>query len=206
MSGQSENLTNAVSTDRFPAILEGRGLIPNILIQIPKQPIYLDYKRGRYALQRKDRYKFQGPLYELSIEGGTLDEYGRELDTSFIPFDRIRVMPMNLLVHPISEQPVGMTLRYSPENEAVRVRVPINCINEGKSEGVRDGGWLNRLMWYVDIHVEPFTKAPLEAIMDVSGLKMKERRYIGDLQFENKGNGCKTILGDEVSAVMVSPI
>eukprot|EP00178_Gracilaria_changii_P023749 TRINITY_DN717_c0_g1_i2.p1 TRINITY_DN717_c0_g1~~TRINITY_DN717_c0_g1_i2.p1 ORF type:complete len:288 (+),score=19.25 TRINITY_DN717_c0_g1_i2:92-955(+) len=186
------------------ACIEGRNKIPDLILQVPKAPLFEDKLAGRFALQKKGKTRFVGPLYELTVEEHTVDEYGKLLRTSNIPFERIRVLAHNIRIHPVGEYPLGVSFRYSPENEPVRVRVPMLCINEEKSPGLREGGWLNRLQKYVDINVAPYTPAPRFVTMDVSGMAMKEKRFIRDLQFERKGDGCRAVLDDDVPAIVIS--
>ncbi|KAI0567789.1 Ribosomal protein L25 [Gracilaria domingensis] len=164
------------------ACVEGRNIIPDMILQVPKAPL----------------------LEDKQSEEHTVNEYGKVLSTSSIPFERIRVLAHNIRIHPTGEYPLGVSFRYSPENEPVRVRVPMICINREKSPGLREGGWLNRLQKYVDINVAPFTPAPQFVTMDVSGMEMKEKRFVRDLQFERKGEGCRLVLGDDVPVVVVS--
>lgn len=177
-----------------------------MLLEIPAEPLFKDFRNGAFVLQRRGKTKFSGPLYELRVEAGTTDEYGNIIDVSNIPFERIRVLPHNMEVHPLTESPVSVSLRYAPENEPVRVRVPIRCINEEKCKGLRDGGWLNRLHRSIDINVAPHTVPPLYATLDVADMSMKEKRSISDLSFRGKGQGCRPVLPGDVPAVMISPL
>ncbi|CAN8071878.1 unnamed protein product [Agarophyton chilense] len=186
------------------ACVEGRNKFPDLILQVPKAPLLEDMLAGRFALQKRGKTRFVGPLYELAIEEHAVGEYGKLLDTASLPFERIRVLAHNIRIHPVGEYPLGVSFRYSPENEPVRVRVPMVCINQEKSPGIRDGGWLNRLQKYIDINVAPFTPAPQFVTMDVSGMGMKEKRFVRDLQFEKKGDGCRTVLGDDEPAVVIS--
>lgn len=167
-------------------------------------PLLEDLMSGRFAYQKRGKTRFVGPLYELVIEQSTTDEYGEVLRTSHLPFERIRVLAHNMRIHPLTDKPLGVSFRYSPENEPVRVRVPMHCINQEKSPGLREGGWLNRLERYIDINVAAFTPAPSLVTMDVSGMEMKQKRCIADLEFERKNQGCKLVLDEDVTAVVIS--
>lgn len=175
-----------------------------MVIQVQKAPFLEDIFAGRYSVQKRGKARFSGPLYELVMDEHTTDEYGKLLDISKLPFDRLRVLAHNIRTHRLTDHPLGVSLRYSPENEPVRIRIPMKCINQEKSPGIREGGWLNRLERYVNINVAPFTRPPNFVTMDVSGMQKRDKKYISDLQFEGKGEGCQTVLDDDVPAIVIS--
>lgn len=109
-----------------------------------------------------------------------------------------------MMQNQITEAVKTIEFLYCPEDELVRVRVPITYINEEKCPGLREGGWLNRVQQNVDINVAPFTEAPLYATQDVGGMGIKDRKTLGELQFQGKGNGCQTILADDTVATIIS--
>lgn len=191
---------------RIPTCVQGRGRIPDLLLQVPIAPLHKDYVDGRFARQKKAKRNSSGPLYEMSFEEGAVDEKGGLIDVSTIGFDRIRVMAVNMIVHPIRDVPETIAFIYAPEDEPVRVRVPVRCVNQEKCPGLRDAGWLNRLLWSVEVRVAPFTKAPLFVTMDLNGMKMSDKGKIGDLQFEGKGEGCETILPDDTFVTCISSV
>lgn len=133
------------------------------------------------------------------------DGWEWESEMPDIPFERIRVKAQNMELNGITEVPKTITFLYCPEEEPVRVRVPIRYINEEKAQGLREG-YLNRIVQNVDINVAPFCQAPLYAVQDVGGMKLKDRRYLGELTFEGKGMGCRTVLPDDMIATMISRV
>ncbi len=123
-------------------------------------------------LQQHGKVKFCGPLYELQI---TADPEKETAEVE-LPSQPIRVLPMNMLVHPITDLPVGLSFVYRPASEPVRVRVPIRYINEEKCIGLRTGGWVNKIRRAVDIAVAAGTPAPLKATHDLAGLALRGKK------------------------------
>lgn len=129
-----------------------------------------------------------------------------ESDAAPLPVDRLRVKSHNMELHPLTDVPRTAAFLYCPEHEPVRVRIPIRYINRDKAPGLKEGGWLNRIIPYIDVSVAPRTKAPLFATLDVAGMRIKDRRRITDVQFEGKGNGCRPVLADDIVTTVVSKV
>lgn len=150
-------------------------------------------------LQQRGKVKFCGPLYDVDVY--TTNEEGKEeLKTS------VRAWPSSIIVHPLSDIPVGVTFVYRPVDEPVRVRVPIKVINEEKCVGLRQGGWVNMLHKAIDINVAPHVEPPLYVTLDIGGMSLKEKRMIKDLEFDRKGDGCAAVLADDTVATIISKV
>lgn len=190
--------------------MQGRGKLPDVQIKVPLAPIQEDLFNGLFAIQKLGKSKWSGPLYQLRFihEKHAEEEEAEESKGSVnpLPFETIRVKPHNMMLNPITEAVKTIAFLYCPENEPVRVRVPIKHINEEKCPGLREGGWLNRVQQCVDINVAPLTESPLFATQDVGGMGMKDRKTIGDLEFEGKGNGCRTVLPLDTMTTVISKI
>lgn len=176
-----------------------------MLLQMEVKPLQDDLHSGLFALQKRGKSKLTGPLYEMRVISGGVDDYGNELPID-VPFERVRVLPQNMEIHYINATPMSVGLKYAPESEPIRVRVPLRLINEGKAPGLKDKGWINRLHRYIDINVASYTKAPLYGTVDLAGLEMKGRKFASDVMFEGKGNGCRVVIADDTPVVMISKI
>lgn len=191
---------------RVPTNLRGCNLIPDLLLQIDPKPIVADYFGKRFCLQTHAKWLLTGPLYELRVEEGALDEYGNMMDVSHVPFERVRVIIQNIQIHHLKNVPTGFQLTYAPEDSAVRVRIPIYPINVEKAPGIRSGGWLNELRRNIDVRVEPFAKPPPFSTIDVGELRMRQKLTVADVMFEGKGEGCHVIQEDDVVTTMISRV
>lgn len=171
-----------------------------MLLNVPIAPILEDLHNKRYTAQKLGKVKWSGPLYQLRL---LPDPNGTP---SPLPQQTIRVKPHNMELNALTEIPKTIAFVYAPEKEPVRVRIPLRYINQEKCPGLKEGGWLNRIIHSIDVNVAPFTKAPLYAVLDVGGLQMKDRKTIGDLVFEGMGNGCRTVLADDTVTTVISKV
>lgn len=169
----------------------------DLRLQVPREPIRRDYQDRLFALQKLGKNKFSGPLYQIRLVGDADEE---------LPFDKIRVLPHNMIIHPITELPVALGFVFHPENEPVRVRVPVEYINEEKCHGLREGGWLNTVQRTIEVGVAPFVKPPLRVCIDLAGMGLRDRKRVGDLTFEGKGNGCRTVASDDDIVTVISKV
>lgn len=192
--------TFSFSHSRIPSCLQGRGKVPDLLINVPIDPILQDLHNRLFAPQKLGKVKWSGPLYQLQL---LPDPSGAP---SPLPVQTIRVKPHNMQLNQITEVPKTIAFMYCPEEEPVRVRIPIRYINEEKCPGLKEGGWLNCIIPAIDINVAPFTRAPLFATLDIGNLHLKDRKTVADLQFEGKGDGCRTILADDLVTTVISKV
>lgn len=196
----------------IPSVLQGRGKFPDLLIRVPLAPFLRDFEERLFAVARHGRVKWSGPLYELRPSAEAEMEYGEVCRSGDmkpwqrVPFQRIRVKAVNMeLVGPV-EVPRSIGFVFCPEEEPVRVRIPVKCINMEKCGGLKDGGFLNRLQSDVDVNVAAWVKAPQVAYVDVAGLGIKGKRTVRDLIFEGKDEGCRAVLDDDVVVTMISKV
>lgn len=196
--------------DRIPSCVQGRGKLPDLQIKVLLAPIQEDFFSGLFAIQKLGKNKWSGPLYQLRFiqeEHAEEEKLGEsQVLVNPLPVETIRVKAHNMMLNPITEAVKTIAFLYCPENEPVRVRVPIKYINEEKCPGLREGGWLNRVQQCVDINVAPFTEPPLFATQDVGGMGLKDRKTIGDLKFKGKGNACVAVLPPDTMATIISKI
>lgn len=77
----------------------------------------------------------------------------------------------------------------------MRVRIPVRYINEGKCMGLKMAGRINGLHETVYVNVAPGILPPTFATQNVAGIKLHEG--IGQLEFECKNAGYRTVLPDD---------
>lgn len=196
----------------IPGFLNARGDGADVLLRVPLAPLKADWDAGLFVLQKRGKVRHVGPLYELRVradpegyaeaEAEAKDAHGN--GGLYIPEKTLRVQPMSVLIHPIDDVPVGVQLIARPVDQPVRVRIPVRHINEERCIGLRHGGWVNALHRSVDVQVAPGCRPPLYAVQDVGGLKLHGRATVGELTFEGKGDGCRTVLADDVACTIIS--
>lgn len=183
--------------NRIPAFFEGRGILPSANIQVKWRQIEKDYVAGLCPVQRRGKYKRQGPLYELQASSDYSSSIISNPELTFttptISFDRVQVVMRNLVPHPVTERPVSATFVLQPSEEAMKIRVPLRYLNEEKCVGLTDG-WLNRLHRSVEVRVPPHVNPPLSAELDIGGMKVKEKKFARDVRVPEPGSGYEIIL------------
>jgi Ribosomal protein TL5, C-terminal domain len=164
---------------------------------VPIAPLRRLLQARLLVRQKLGKVKFCGPLLTLRLEN---DESGS------VPSPTVRVLPRNMLLHPLTESIVNVDFVLAPVDERVRVRVPVRILNAERCPGLRSGGWTNLMLRAVDISVEPGASAPFFVTVDIAGMELKDRKRVKDLDFSGKGEGCRTILPDEDLAIVISKV
>lgn len=191
----------ATARDRIPGILQARGRFEDVLLNVPIQPLK-DAMNERYLVYgRRNKRAFTGPPMTIRL----VDEEGLPMQNGS-PFSVVRAIPGNIRLHPLKQVPVGVGFVLAPPDERIRIRVPVVPTNREKCPGLDSGGWVNRLHWAVDMVVDPGVPTPLCVTMDLSGLELRGRKSIADLEFPGKGNGCKLLLPDDELCIIISKV
>lgn len=175
---------------------------------MPLAPLLDAQALGYLTTQSRGKVKFEGPLYTLRITPPDTDAthtWDARPPSPHAPL-AVRARPMNITVHPLTNDPVGVTFVLAPLDKATRVRVPVRILNQEKCPGVKAGGWVNVLEWYVDVKVAPGVVPPLVATIDVGALGLKERLPFEALQFDGKGEGCRLVKDGETVSTVISVV
>lgn len=191
---------------RIPGILHARGEFDNILLDVPVEPLRRAQLDGLLVLQKRGKVKFTGPPFVLRLQGPDPDALvpggARE---PHLPVSVVRARPVNIIVHPLTDLPLGVTFVLSPPDRPMRIRIPVRAVNTEKCVGLKAGGWVNITHRYVDVAVAPGVVPPQYATIDVGGLGLKDRLPLSALEFPTKGEGSRVVLpGDTVACVISS--
>jgi Ribosomal protein TL5, C-terminal domain len=179
---------------RIPGILQGRNVFDDVLLDVPLTPLRRAQEAGLLVVQARCKVKFCGPLFTLRIKND---------NEELVPFSTVRALPVNILIHPVTEAVVNVSFVLAPVDEKVRVRVPLRILNAEKCPGLRLGGWINMIHRAVDINVVPGVAPPLFVTVDIGGMQVKDKKLFKDLEFVGKGSGCTTVLsGDDLALVL----
>jgi large subunit ribosomal protein L25 len=118
------------------------GRVPAVIYGDKKAPVSI-------SLDYKDLYyKIHGGGFMHTV--ATLDVAG----------EKIRVLPKDYHVHPVSDRPMHVDFLRVSANARVTVNIPVHFINQGISVGIKRGGILNIVR-----HEVEFT-CPVDAIPD----------------------------------------
>ncbi|MDR1907702.1 MAG: 50S ribosomal protein L25/general stress protein Ctc [Holosporales bacterium] len=134
-----------------------------------------------------------GEPYMASIEGrvvvkhcGRADFFTRVM-TLVVDGEEVPVLPKSVQYHPVTDLPLHVDfLRVSKDSE-IKVKVPIEFINEDKSPAIKLGAILNIVQRYVDVLCSPLS-IPEKFEIDLSGAAVGATFSVSDL---NIPEGCR---------------
>ncbi len=133
----------------IPAVIYGDGKAPET-ISVNAHELTLTINKG----------KFLSTLFEVDVEG-----------------KKTRVIPRDVQLDPVRDNPVHVDfLRIGP-NSRVRVSVPTRYINDAASPGLKRGGVLNIVRHVVEVTCPP-DKIPTEFVFDLTGLEIGRSIHI----------------------------
>ena len=128
---------------KVPAVIYGDGQ--------PPETIALDYNDlWRQVLKGH----FTSTVFEVDIEG-----------------KKNRVIPRDLQVDPIKDQPIHVDFLRIGKDGRIRVAVPVRFVNEALSPGLKRGGVLNIVRHDIEVTC-PYNKIPAFFEVDLTGLEI----------------------------------
>ncbi|WGF90186.1 50S ribosomal protein L25/general stress protein Ctc [Marinivivus vitaminiproducens] len=142
--------------DRVPGIVYGEG----------KEPIKLSVA-GRELRRLIDAGTFMTSLCELSL--------GKE---------KIRVLPKEVQVHPVSDRPVHVDFTRVSRGARVTVEVHVQFVGEEDSPGLKRGGVLNIVRREVEVEC-PAEAIPDHLTLDLSGADIGDSLHISQVTLPN---------------------
>jgi large subunit ribosomal protein L25 len=134
---------------KVPAVIYGDGKAP--------ETIALDYHElWRQVLKGH----FTSTVFEIEIEG-----------------KKTRVIPRDLQVDPVKDQPIHVDFMRIGKDGRIRVEVPVRFVNEALSPGLKRGGVLNIVRHDIEITC-PYDKIPAYFEVDLAGLEIGRSVHI----------------------------
>ena len=135
------------------------GLIPAVIYGDGKAPETINVNAHELTITI-NKGKFLSTLFDVDVEG-----------------KKTRVIPRDVQLDPVRDNPVHVDfLRIGP-NSRVRVAVPTRYINEANSPGLKRGGILNIVRHVVEVTCPP-DKIPTEFVFDLTGLEIGRSIHI----------------------------
>jgi large subunit ribosomal protein L25 len=128
---------------KVPAVIYGDGQ--------PPETIALDYNDlWRQVLKGH----FTSTVFEVDIEG-----------------KKNRVIPRDLQVDPVMDQPIHVDFLRIGKDGRIRVEVPVRFVNDALSPGLKRGGVLNIVRHDIEVTC-PYDKIPAFFEIDLTGLEI----------------------------------
>jgi large subunit ribosomal protein L25 len=128
---------------KVPAVIYGAGK--------PPETIALDYNE---LWKQFIKGHFTSTVFEIDVEG-----------------KKNRVIPRDLQVDPIKDQPIHVDFLRIGEDGRIRVQVPVRFVNDALSPGLKRGGVLNIVRHEIEITC-PYDKIPAFFELDLTGLEI----------------------------------
>src|SRR6185312_16750173 len=82
-----------------------------------------------------------------------------------------RVIPRDLQVDPVKDQPIHVDFLRIGKDGIIRVNVPVRFTNEGQSPGLKRGGVLNIVRHDIEVYA-PYDKIPAAFEVSLEGLEI----------------------------------
>ena len=116
---------------------------------------------------------------------------------------KIRTLPKDVAVHPVSDRPEHVDFLRLAKNAKVEVAVPVVFINEEASPGLKKGGVLNVVRHELELVCDA-DLIPSEIEIDVTGRDVGESIHISDVTLP-KGSESVITDRDFTIATLVAP-
>jgi len=95
--------------------------------------------------------------------------------------ERQLVIPQDIQVHPVTDQPIHVDLYRVDAKQRIKVEVPVHFVNEEKCPGIKRGGALNVVRHAVELEV-PAGQIPDSLEADVGTLDIGDNVKISDIR------------------------
>ena len=137
---------------RIPAIVYGAA--------IEQEMISLEARALRRELHKP---RFFSTLYTLEIDGAT-----------------VRVLPRDVQLHPVSDEPIHADFVRVSAGASVTVEVQVTFLNEDIAPGLKKGGVLNVVRREVEL-ICPADAIPTEIALDLAGADIGDSLHISQI-------------------------
>jgi large subunit ribosomal protein L25 len=102
------------------------------------------------------------------------------LATIDVSGDKIRVIPRDFQMDPVSDRPLHVDFLRVPEGARLDIDVPVHFINEDASPGIKRGGVLNIVRHTVNVSC-PADAIPDQLVCDLTGLDINDSVHISSM-------------------------
>lgn len=126
-----------------------------ISLSMPLKDVTLEYKRGR----------FRSRLIEIKLDNN----------------QTIQALPKELQFHPVTDVIEHVDFMRVEKGQAIRVQVPVHCIGQDKSVGIKRGGVLNIVRHEIEFTCAP-EAIPTHIEVNVQEMDIGHSVHIGDIK------------------------
>ncbi len=138
---------------KVPAVIYGDGKAPET-IALDYNELWKQFLKGH----------FTSTVFDIDLDG-----------------TKHRVIPRDVQVDPIKDQPVHVDFLRVSKGALIRVEVPVHFINEAASPGLKRGGVLNIVRHDIEVMC-PYDKIPEFFEIDLTGLEIGRSVHISTVK------------------------
>jgi large subunit ribosomal protein L25 len=138
---------------KVPAILYSKKGKP-MSLALPLKEVTLEYKRGR----------FRSRLIDIKLDNQT-----------------IQALPKDVQFHPVTDVIEHVDFMRIEKGVAIRVQVPVHCIGQDKSVGIKRGGVLNIVRHEIEFTCAP-EAIPTHIEVNVMDMDIGDAVHINDIK------------------------
>lgn len=131
-------------------------------------------------------YGGKEPALSISLSYWEIDQkvhgggFFTTLATIDVRGDKIRVIPRDFQMDPVSDRPLHVDFLRVPEGARLTIDVPVHFINDEASPGIRRGGVLNIVRHTVNVSC-PADAIPEQLVCDLTGLDINDSVHISSM-------------------------
>lgn len=115
-----------------------QGLVPAVIYGA-KQEATLIALDPRDVMRELQKGGWQSHLYEVAVKGGAT----------------VRTLMRDVQFHPVTDRPLHVDFQRLAPGQRIRVRVPVQFLNEGTCPGIKAGGVLNVVRREAEVLADP---------------------------------------------------
>ncbi len=115
-----------------------QGLVPAVIYGA-KQEATLIALDPRDVMKELQKGGWQSQLYEVAVKGGST----------------VRTLMRDVQFHPVTDRPLHVDFQRLAPGQHIRVRVPVQFLNEGTCPGIKAGGVLNVVRRELEVYADP---------------------------------------------------
>ena len=160
------------------------GLVPGVIYGDKQSPVLvaLDPRLIHAEMRKKG---FHTRIFEIAVGGKTE-----------------RALVRDLQFHPVTDQPIHIDFQRVGVNSLVHVAVPVVCINDASSPGIKKGGVLNLVHHEIDL-VCRADNMPENIVIDLAGLDIGDSVHISSIALPEGARSTST--EKDLTLVTIAP-
>ena len=140
------------------------GYVPAVIYGDKKEPVMVKLKRNE-LIRLINRGEFINQLIQVSIDGG----------------EHERVLPRDLQVHPVSDDPIHVDFLRIGEGVVFVFEVPVHIVGEDECPGIAKGGLMNIVRHTIEVRCRA-RDLPENLVVNIAGMDIGDIFHASNLE------------------------